>query len=233
MPFTRLAVRVLCALSAFTAFAVLYGCSSGLNAVVQTFQDAVVPRGADTDVALNPRFQYIRVTVDGRPAYLALGYERASPYGPIRTYYSASKEVLEFQGGRLVRAAGLTSEWRNVELIDVPSWRAAAAKESGAVWLRMRDVMPGYRYGVRDAVTLKRIPAPQKIGLQRLNPGELTWFEELMTTDVPGAILPRAVYGVDMTAGREEPVYGEQCVSKDLCFTWQRWDVVGTADKRR
>jgi hypothetical protein len=28
---------------------------------------------------------------------------------------------------------------------------------------------------------------------------------------------------VDLRGGKETVVYGEQCITPDICFTWQRW----------
>jgi hypothetical protein len=35
--------------------------------------------------------------------------------------------------------------------------------------------------------------------------------------------LPPARYAVDLRGGKETVVYGEQCITPDICFTWQRW----------
>ncbi|MGE5526740.1 MAG: YjbF family lipoprotein [Rhodospirillaceae bacterium] len=207
--------------SLLVSLAILAGCSSGLSAVSQTVQEAY-GLSSDVNPTLDPRFQYLRVTVRGRPAFLALGNEERTAGGPVKVWYSAKKEVLEFQNGRLVGASGLTTEWRKVSLIGLPSWRTVSATPGAVEWTRKRDVMPGYRYGVEDRLTLRRIETPRSTRLKSLDPGQLTWFEERMvSTDAD--LLPPAIYGVDMRDGRDEVVYGEQCLSPDLCFTWQKW----------
>ena len=96
--------------------------------------------------------------------------------------------------------------------------------------VRVRDVMPGYRSGVRDELRLRVIPAPARTALQRLDPQALTWFEE--TVQPPPGVrfaglgadtLPPAKYAVDLSHGKATVVYSEQCLSPDFCFTWQRW----------
>lgn len=210
---------------------ILTACSSGLSAVSQTLQEIYGP-SSNVEPKLDPRFEYLRVTVRGRPAYLALGNEENAAGGRVKVWYSARKEVLELQGGRVVGASGLTTEWRNVKLMDVPSWRTVSATPHAVEWTRTRDVMPGYRYGIEDRLALRRIETPRSTRLASIDPAQLTWFEErVVRTDADP--LPAAIYGVDLRDGREEVVYGEQCLSPDLCFTWQNWPVRGTADKRR
>ena len=96
--------------------------------------------------------------------------------------------------------------------------------------------MPGYRFGVQDALVLRRIAAPDKSEIQGLDPGTLAWFEE--QSDAGSALrgsgaaldqaLPLARYAVDLRDGKETVVYGEQCLAAELCFSWQRWPAATT-----
>ena len=203
--------------------AALSACSSGLNAVIDTARS--VFRGGDgpsvDSVPLNPNFRYLRVTLNGRVALLARGYRDQHPLGEVEVWYSAEKEVLRLQNGRLVGATGVTTEWRAVTLPKLPSWSAVAVAKSPVQWVRTRDVMPGYRYGVRDAVRLYAIPPPAKTQLKELGPGALTWFEEQVESDSREQLPAR--YGVELRDGIETVIYGEQCLASELCFTWQRW----------
>ena len=127
---------------------------------MQTLQVAF-QRDAGVDSAkLNPDFRYLRVTIAGRTALLVLGYEEKDPRGPIEVWYSSGREVLRLQNGRLAGISGLPVEWRAVRLPDLPPWSSLAAAGKPFPWVRVRDVMPGYRYGVRDALTLGVAPAP-------------------------------------------------------------------------
>ena len=203
------------------------GCSSGLSALGQTAWAAFRPNASPLEARLNPNFQYLRVTVNGRVLFLALGNEESSSGGPIEIWYSAKKEVLKFQHGRLVGADGLTPEWRNVMLVGAPSWSDLAKSKHDVTWTRIRDVMPGYRYGVHDELSVRRIVTPRSTELKGVAPASLTWFEERMRTSVPEMALPPARYAVSFVGGKARVVYGEQCLSKDICFTWQRWSAKG------
>ncbi len=227
-------IRTLAApvLVAFT----LSACTSGMNSMVQTLQQAVQGNRSVSDANLNPAFRYLRITLDGRVSFLALGSEDKHPQGQVEVWFSAQREVLRFQNGRLVGAAGVTTEWRAVTLPELPSWSELARSPQPFQWVRIRDVMPGYRYGVRDELVLSAIPPPQKSALQDVDAQSLSWFEERfrtgtaagrltkLVTDVGiDGVLPPARYAVDLRDGKEIVVYGEQCLAPELCFTWQRW----------
>jgi len=83
---------------------------------------------------------------------------------------------------------------------------------------------------------LRVVDAPGRSALQGLDAQKLTWFEEnSQPPQVAGqlsfphfgssATLPPARYAMDSRDGKEMVVYGEQCLSRELCFTWQRWPV--------
>ena len=209
-----------------------------MDAVVETVRSAVRGGPSVDSARLNPKYRYLRVTIAGRVVFLALGYVDSHPQGPIEVWYSAEREVVRLQNGRLVGAVGVTTEWRNVALPELPSWSAVAGAQQPVQWVRMRDVMPGYRFGLRDALVLGVIPPPQKNALQGLDPQSLTWFEERVRPEPLAAytekfltaisgdkILPPARYAVELREGKDTVVYGEQCLAPELCFTWQRWTV--------
>ena len=109
---------------------ILAACSSGTSALIDTATHIFRPGGPVlAKIQLNPNFQYLRVTSAGREILLVLGYTDRHFQGPIEVWYSAEKEVLRFQNGRLVGAVGLVSEWRTVELQELPSWAALAKQQ--------------------------------------------------------------------------------------------------------
>jgi len=212
------------------AAGVLCGCTSGSQAILDTAL-SMRGRGSVADSAkLDPRFRYLRVTVAGRVALLALGYIDPHPQGPIEVWYSAQREVIKLQDGRLVGASGLATEWRRVTLAAPPDWLALMASTQPLAWARRRDVMPGYRYGIEDRLSVARITAPEDSRLVGIDAANLLWFEETVAPDAHGDIdLPPARYALDPRAAGEPVVYGEACLAKDLCFAWQRWPVAASA----
>lgn len=213
----------------------LSACASSTSAVIDSIRN-VVSNNSATAVAraqLNPAYRYLRVTTGGRVALLVLGYVENHPQGPIEVWYSSDREVLRIQNGRIVGAVGLSIEWRNVNLSTSPSWAVIAKSRSHRV-SRVRDVMPGYRFGVREDVVTVITEPPGRSELQGIDPKALTWFSESATPEVPAASrneryarLPLARFAVSIEKGSEQVVYGEQCLSAEFCFTWQRWPAVG------
>lgn len=181
---------------------------------------------------LNPRFHYLRVTIHDSWIFMASGTPNIDAPGTTGVWYSADRVVLRFQDGRLVAAIGTPTEWRQVTLPQLPPWEVLAGETKPVSWIRTRDVMPGYRYGIRDHLLLQRIPPPSNSNLKGIDPHSLVWFEERLesTDDVTGYDnhLPPARYALD-TSNTHAIVYGEQCLSPDFCFAWQRWP----ADQRK
>lgn len=224
---------------------VLTACSSGTNALVDTARH-IIGSGVDvSNVRLNPDIRYLRVSVSGRVALLALGYVEPHPLGPIEVWYSAEREVIRLQNGRLVGAVGLTTEWRAVSLPEFPRWSELAKRTRGFQWVRTRDLMPGYRFGIKDSLSLRPITALRRTELLGVDPESLAWFEESVELDLGARFfsvfetslasdlaLPPARYAVDLRSGAEVVLYGEQCISKDLCLTWQRWPTVNSTGSK-
>ncbi len=213
----------------------LSACTSGSGAILQTMQRAVSAGASAEGKRLDPRFRYLRVTVDGRLVYLALGNIDVGPRGPVEVWYSAEREVIRLQDGRLIGAAGLATEWVNVQLPELPAWADLARRQDGYRWRRLRDVMPGYRFGQIDELIVRVVPPPGKTALRDQDPQKLTWFEERferpLSSTLPtlfgggddGAELPPARYAVEIRNAEATVIYAEQCISRVLCFSWQRW----------
>jgi hypothetical protein len=201
----------------------LTACTSSGSAIWDSMRAGVRPAPPVDQSTLSRDVSYLRLLVDGREVYLALGYVDDQPRGAVEVWYSAGREVLRLQGGRVVGTAGLLTEWRQVVLPELPAWRAMVG---GHRWTRGRDVMPGYRMGVTDTLDVRGIPAPPDVKLTGFEGVALVWFEEraeTMPAD-PALRLPPARYAVYVDeAGTETVVYGEQCIAADLCFTWQLW----------
>lgn len=216
----------------------LSACASTMDGAVDTIRYAVKGAPGPDAARLDPRFRYLRVTVGDRTAFLALGnVERRSAW-PIEVWYSAQREVLRLQNGRVVGAVGLVTEWRSVLLPELPAWSELARSGEPHRWERTRDVMPGYHYGVRDALEVRPIPPPEHSALVGRDVQGLVWFEERSSVEPPAGMmasalvlpadveaLPPARYAVELRDGQETVVYGEQCLAAGLCFTWQRWNI--------
>ncbi len=189
---------------------VIAGCSISSNAFLQTLKQFTSRDSSSADsFKTDPRYRYLRVTHEGGVSIVVLGALENSPRGQVEVYYSADGALLRLQNGRLVGSTGLLPEWRSVNLPELPSWSSLAAEGKPLQWERVRDVMPGYRYGIQDKLVLSQVPTPRSTGLIGVDPQKLSWFEE--RTEASYATLGETV------------VYGEQCVSARNCLKWQRW----------
>jgi len=172
----------------------------------------------------NPSFQYLKVTVHGRPAFLVLGY--VEPHDATEVWYSAKGEVIKLQAGRITGALGLETEWRQVSFVNLPEWSELLQSRRQLVWnyQRVRDVMPGYVSSLTDRLTLTHLSYSQV--QKRLGPlvqhlarkSELRWFEEAGASD-----LPAAIYAVDASPALPKVVLTYQCVSLQLCMVLEPW----------
>jgi hypothetical protein len=216
---------------ALTFFLLLAGCSSPISNPMMLMLHRVSPTGEGNEQArLDPAYHYLRLVVEDNVIFMASDSLNIDSANTVSVWYSAEREVLRFQNGRLVAAVGLTTEWRGVTLPELPAWSELALAKEPFSWTRTRDVMPGYRYGVQDSLLLRLIPAPNDSQLKDIDPHALTWFEERLDdsqngVNTPADALPRARYAVDFRDANETVVYGEQCVSAKLCFSWQHWPV--------
>jgi hypothetical protein len=200
------------------------GCAEQTTALLQTVRQVVSrDNSAAADAfKLDPRYRYLRVTHEGGVAILILGGVDKDARGTIQTWYGADATFLKLQNGRFVGNTGLQAEWRSVTVPDLPAWSTLAAERKPVHWERIRDVMPGYRYGIRDQLVLSVVPTPRATGLVRMDPQQLVWFEE-RTEASTDERLPPARYAVQ----GDIVVYCEQCVSARNCIKWQRWPAGG------
>ena len=213
--------------------ALLSGCAtqkSALSETVAALWDQSWGNAAGTGIPSNPdmRYRYMRIEVQGRPpALMVLGYVDAHPAGDIETWYSASREVIKTQNGRIVGTAGLETDWVAVRFPVQPvGWEAVP--QGGVAFQRERDQMPGYIYGVQEmmrvtpltTVPVEHLPAT----LPLLVAQTYRWFrEEAQAT--AGDALPSAWYAWALHRGTQTIVVSEQCLSHKLCLKMQRWPV--------
>ena len=209
--------------------AILTGCQAGPEGAALDALRQAIFKGTPPEPALNPAFSYLRVSLQGNVAYLALGSIDPHPQGDTETWYSASGEVLRLREGRIAEILGTVVEWRDVRVAGWSGWDAALAAGAGGVeWTRQRDVMPGYRYQVNDRLQLRPVAPPSRSLLQRVPLSSLRWFEERRLGPLPRdniEALPPARFALEVVDGRARVVYGEQCLRADFCLAWQRWAV--------
>ena len=183
--------------------------------------------GSNVDaIKLNPNLKYLRVTVRDRAVLMVLGYLENTPQGNIETWYSSEGEVLKLLNGRVLSTNGLELDWRNVSYTTLPEWSDLNSLNPNTTpieFIRTHDQMPAYKFGISNVVQIYGVNAPSNSNLVALPANQLKWVEEKVKGASHG--LPSARYGLSTKDGQTVVVYGEQCFSRDLCFSWQTWPV--------
>lgn len=205
------------------ALSVVFLGACGHTPVSRTLFDAIPGLAQKADeIPLNPNLRYLRVTVRGRVVLMVLGYVDAHPEGAVETWYSSQGEVIRLQNGRIVTTTGLETDWRAVRYFSLLGWQDMLSR-STAQYRRERDEMPGYRFGIAETVSVYPVRAPFNARLTGLSSQDLRWYEETVLGQADG--LPSARYGLALKEGVPGVIYGEQCLSAELCLAWQTWPV--------
>ena len=196
----------------------LSGCSNSVLVISDTFHPFHRGDPLIDATTLDSRYRYLRITVRGRSTLMILGYVDPAPHSPVEVWYSAGgAEVLRLQDGRVIGTTAMPTDWSNVRLSAQPSWSNIAGP---VTLIRRRDVMPGYDYGVVDTLSVMPIAPPSRTHLVGMAIDRLRWFEETSGGRDP---LPPSRYAVSIREGKAVVVYGEQCLSRSFCISWQRW----------
>lgn len=213
----------------------LVGCASSSTPLADVLAAVTSEKFASGDVSdlttqpkPDPLYRYLRIEVAGRAsALLVLGYVDAHPQGNIEVWYSAKREIIKIQNGRIVGTTGLETDWRAVRFPSAPPvWTEVSA--SSNIYPRLRDEMPGHRYTIADRVELTPWQGVPPVTMPASLRGEQSrayrWFREttLSNTESP---LPPSWFAWGMHRGQSTVVYSEQCLSAVLCLKLQRWPV--------
>lgn len=172
----------------------------------------------------NPAYRYLRTQIGDRTIFMVLGYIDQRAEGPVEVWYSGSGEVVRLLNGQLVGTTGLSTDWRNVRFTGLPAWPAADTTSGSAQnYTRLRDLMPGYRFGIRDDIVRTPISPPQNTALAGANSASLRWYEERSVSRPSATSLPAARFGLSLSSEKPQVVYSEQCLSSDLCMSFEQW----------
>lgn len=200
------------------AVALLTGCASGWPVWVAS-DGSHTAASSDAAPALDPTQRYLRARLGEREVFLVLGEVDPHPRGPTEVWFGGEGEMVKLRQGRVVGTAGLPVDWRAVRFDHEPPWPAPADASSNTRMQRERDLMPGYRAGIRDRLVRVAVAAPADAPLSN---APLRWFEERSSTAPRTAALPPARYAVSDRSGQPEVVLTEQCLTPDWCLRLER-----------
>lgn len=215
--------------SAILASALTCGCASKPSALTESmvamYSTAFSGNKVMVPSARNPAYRYLFVEVLGSPisATLVLGYLESGPLGTLETWYSANNEVIKIRDGRIVATTGLQADWSAVTWTQAPpDW--AKVDERVQYYERVRDAMPGYRFGIREQMAVKSTGIPQNlpISVSRPTAGTWLWFKETQASTSDVAV-PDSIFAFGKIEGTAAIVYSEQCLSSTFCLRLQNW----------
>jgi hypothetical protein len=238
----------------------LAGCQSAPLAIWQT-ASAIVKAERPT-VPNVPGVRFLQVDSPAGLAFMALGDTEPSvsalvlapsggdamAHGPsaapavpappvplgVEVWYSAGRQVLRLQQGRVVSTAGLPVDWHEVRTSVRPAW--SAVLNAPAHYYRIRDEKPAYSFGLLDQVTVRAVQRPNAAWADAVGAGvKVAWFTEdavpwAAQSGLPDAkggprsgqsALPLAWFAVDLQAPGEPVVFSRQCLSKAFCLNLQ------------
>lgn len=164
---------------------------------------------------LNPQFQYMRLTINGQVVWLAQGDDTDNQ----KVFFSADRSVFKWTNGRLTSVTLPTIDWRE-RTVPPFQWAGNLPYQ----FYREVDTTDG-KIAVPEQRQLQRHPTPAHHAFYG-DASQLIWLHEqtLATTptlsDQPTFAGWYAFDSADMT----EPVYGQQCISKEYCLSWQVWN---------
>ncbi len=190
--------------------ALLLSACSQTNPVLTTLGSAWHDPSAAMN--FNPSLEYLQVQALGRKSYLVLGVRQVQGEEMNEYWYSADKEMLHLRNGRLIEALGMTREIRSTTL-TAPAWLTLSTQAQ--VWVRERDLMPYYQYGVRQFVISQQVkPTEQE---KAWAPRATHWVQEQIKTSsaTQGAWIYDELFALD---DHGHVLYSNQCVAPDLCL---------------
>ncbi|PNK61019.1 hypothetical protein [Psychrobacter sp. FDAARGOS_221] len=194
------------------------GCVAGESKCFKT--PSKVFKQKSTTPQLNPQFNYIKLNMNGQTLWLAQGATQQWPAANTKVFYSADRSVFKWSNGRLISVTTPLIDWR--EQLQQPfSWSAAKPFQfrrqvdqvNGVVaWPQLREVneasQPKHHSYVGENSNLIWLHETT------INPSQSASSQPYATFDY--------WYAFD-SQSMNEPVYGQQCISKQYCLSWQVW----------
>ena len=177
---------------------------------------------------LQKGYEYAFINSANMPAILVLG-ERIKGSTTSGEYtdeywYSGAGELLVLRDGRFHTALGMPTEWRDNRSAP-PAWPIFETQATTQRWVRTRDEMPNYRYGLQDQIATTALADPPKLEAKALELSppkgpQVRWVEDqVKTTKVDGTPW---VFTQRFALENKQVVYSEQCISPTLCFRFRK-----------
>ena len=197
---------------------ILAGCQ-GFNPVTDTAGHFFSNK--NTKASFSAGFEFLEVEWQGRKAAMALGYRETNGSNIIEHWYSGQGEMLKLINGRVVQVLGMTQEVRHV-VTNTPVWSDILAHRLPMVWSQTKEVMPGYRYGLKEYVITQQVnPSAAE---KTLITDATSWvLDEIKSKDEKGKVW---IYQQKFALNGDKVIYSEQCLAPEMCFKLRPLGVV-------
>jgi hypothetical protein len=119
---------------------------------------------------------------------------------------------------------GLPTEWRDNRSAP-PAWSSFETQAATQRWVRTRDEMPNYRYGLQDQIVTTALADPPKLEAKALELSppkgpQVRWVEDQVKTSKADGT--PWVFTQRFALENQQVVYSEQCISPTLCFRFRK-----------
>ncbi len=197
---------------------ILAGCQ-GFNPVTDTAGHFLSNKSSNASFSAG--FEYLEVEWQGLKASMALGYRETKGNNVTEHWYSGQGEMVKIVNGRVVQVLGMTKEVRHVGT-NTPVWSDILAHRLPIVWSQTKEVMPGYRYGLKEYVITQQV---NPIAAEKTLITDATaWvLEEIKSKDEKGKAW---IYQQKFALNGDKVIYSEQCLAPRMCFKLRPLGVV-------
>jgi hypothetical protein len=197
---------------------IVQGCR-GSNPVYDTLTN-VLPWSRQY-ASLQPGFEYLWVSVDGRASVMALGSRETRGRAVHEHWYTGQGEMIYLVNGRVQQALGFTHEVRH-QTGQAPAWSELGQSLTAVQWTRQLDLMPGYRMGVQEYVASRAVAEPSR--LPEDVPAHAQWYADIVNGKHANGLAWR--YEQRFALANDHVVYSEQCLAATLCLKLRPLGVV-------
>lgn len=170
---------------------------------------------------LNPQFNYMRLVMNGQTLWLAQGSIEPWPAANTKVFYSADRSVFKWSNGRLTSVTTPLLGWREY-LPQSINWSTAKPFN----FSRDVDSIDGVG-AMTEQREINLVSAPKHHSYVG-DDTPLVWMHEytVSQSQVSQSYPSYDNWYAFESHNMNEPVYGQQCISKRYCLSWQVWETL-------
>lgn len=171
---------------------------------------------------LNPQFNFIRFSLNGNIAWLAQGSQDNFPKPVTEVYFSNDGSVSKWANGRLIYLKTPLIRWSENQSDHIQWTSFLQDSTQNTTFTRQIDTAENI-FSVNEQRKLSKINEPKRHNYVG-NTKNLIWLHETTITSHTNKAIKSydSWYAILRTTG--QPVYGQQCISKQQCISWQKWN---------